>query len=86
MKTYTKEFALANIIQLTVGTNCPQGGDSGHGGRTTFEIKDLSSTDWDIKCETDQYGCKSLKVEFRGDHEAYNLLYALKYAAEVLER
>jgi hypothetical protein len=34
------EFFGANCLRVTVGTNCPQGGDSGHGGRTVLILED----------------------------------------------
>ena len=29
----------ANILTVRVGTNCPQGGDSGHGGKTVLSLQ-----------------------------------------------
>ena len=34
----SKVITSANILQVSAGTNCPQGGDAGHGGRTYFKI------------------------------------------------
>jgi hypothetical protein len=41
--TYTREVISCNILQVEAGTNGYQGGDSGHGGRTYFRIKDEGS-------------------------------------------
>ena len=40
--TYTREVISCNILQVEAGTNGFQGGDSGHGSRTYFRIKDLA--------------------------------------------
>ena len=45
------EFFSANTLRVTVGTNCPQGGDSGHGGRTILIFEDLGGTD--LRCPVD---------------------------------
>src|SRR5207245_528611 len=35
----TQAFVSCNELRVTVGTNCPQGGDSGHGGRTVLILE-----------------------------------------------
>lgn len=86
MKLITKTFESANIMELTVGTNTPQGGNSNHGGRTIFKLEDLSSTDWDIEIISDKYGNKKLSIEFGGDCEADLFIDILKYAAKTLKK
>ena len=43
--TEKTEIISANILEVEVGTNGPQGGDSGHGCRTYFKLQDGASTD-----------------------------------------
>lgn len=45
IETIKKEIVDCNIIEVEVGTTGHRGGDTGHGGRTVFKIKDLASTD-----------------------------------------
>ncbi len=45
INTFKKEIVSANILEVEVGTTGYMGGDTGHGGRTFFRIKDLASTD-----------------------------------------
>lgn len=80
-----------NVLELRVGTNCPQGGDTGHGGRTLFALKDLASTDWEIHV-TDRQGVtttvtdlKCFAVVLGGDAEQYTFTTLLKKAVQVLE-
>lgn len=46
VETLTKEFLAANAISVEVGTNGFKGGDSGHGSRTYFKLKDLGELIW----------------------------------------
>ena len=43
--TYTRDVVSANILEVEVGTTGYMGGDTGHGGRTYFRIKDEGGTD-----------------------------------------
>jgi hypothetical protein len=71
----------ANILAVTVETNCPRGGDSGHGGRTTLELRDEGSTD--IRVHTIPDG---VRIEFGGDSECGTLIECLRWAADALDR
>jgi len=96
VKIETEEFVDACILFVQVGTNCPKGGDSGHGGRTVFELSDSASFAWWIEIEggsevaeddertvvLDQPRRVRLVVE--GDAEAHNLLKALEFAAATI--
>lgn len=44
----TKCCVSANILKFVYGTNCPCGGDAGHGGKTILKIEDGCSTCWDV--------------------------------------
>ena len=45
IETVTSEFNRGNILRMTVGTNCPRGGDAGHGGRTVIMLNDAGGTE-----------------------------------------
>jgi hypothetical protein len=72
----------ANILELTIGTNAPCGGDGGHGARTLFELKDAGSTAMAV--DTDEHARATIVLS--GDAEAHTFLAALKQAVEVIER
>jgi hypothetical protein len=38
IETVTSEFNSANVLRMTVGTNCPRDGDAEHGGRTVITL------------------------------------------------
>jgi hypothetical protein len=83
--TYTREVISCNILQVEAGTNGFQGGDSGHGSRTYFRIKDLASTDINIRSHTDSYGGSEFEVTLGGDCELETMIRALKFITKVLE-
>lgn len=86
----TRQFISCNILEAFVSSNCPQGGDSGHGGRTVFRLKDISSTD--MSCEVKHHdgkvtnvdGVESVSITLRGDSEHSTLIEALEFAAKKL--
>ena len=82
---YKTEIASANIIEVKVGTTGFRGGDSGHGGRTYFSIKDLGGTDITVNTIKDPFGCKGFEVILGGDCELATLINALTYIKTKLE-
>jgi|ERR1019366_3144240 hypothetical protein len=79
-----QSFVSCNELRLTVGTNCPQGGDSGHGGRT---ILILENPNGDFRCGID--GAEALhasriEIVAGGDSEFETLLDGLEFAVETL--
>ncbi len=42
----SKEIVGCNIFKCSVNTNCPKGGDGGHGGFTIFKLENEGSTGW----------------------------------------
>lgn len=75
-----REFVSACILEAEVGTNCPQGGDTGHGGRTVIRFIDKGSTDI-----TDRSGFEGEAViQAGGDAEASLLADALEWAGQEL--
>ena len=74
-----------DILEVEAGTNGYQGGDSGHGGRTYFRIKDEGSTDMNIQTRSDRYGGSEVEVILGGDCELETMIRALKFITKVLE-
>ena len=76
----------ANITTVEVGTNCPQGGDSGHGGRTLFRIQDEAATDLRVRCddgpETD---ANSIAIILGGDCECEAFIELLERGLAALK-
>lgn len=86
IETVTEEFNSANILMATIGTNCPRGGDSGHGGRTVFILHDLGGTD--LRCSIDDNGqperVTKIEIVLGGDCECDTFADALEFAARTL--
>ncbi|HNU61740.1 MAG TPA: hypothetical protein PKL04_06040 [Methanofastidiosum sp.] len=61
----SKEFFSRNILEADVGSNCPCGGDGGHGGKTYLKITDGRNTGWNIKVKDLEEG--SIFSLFYGD-------------------
>jgi hypothetical protein len=54
--TYTRDVVSCNILEVEAGTNGYQGGDSGHGSRTYFRIKDEGLHGYEYPTRSDRYG------------------------------
>lgn len=78
--TWIAEIYSANIIEAEVGTTGFQGGDTGHGGRTYFRLKDLGSTDMLVTSKDDE-----VTMEFGGDTELDTFIQSLEFALKVLK-
>lgn len=84
--TYVRDVYSANILEVEAGTTGFMGGDTGHGGRTYFSIKDAGSTDIDINVIRDRYGdAEGFEVVLGGDCELETMIRALKFITKVLE-
>ena len=83
--TYSRDVVSANILEVEAGTTGYRGGDTGHGGRTYFKIKDAASTDMDINVLHDRDGCTGFEVTLGGDCELETMIRALKFITKVLE-
>ena len=85
ISTYTREVISANILEVEAGTTGYMGGDTGHGGRTYFRIKDCAATDMNVRTFMDKYGSKGFEVFLGGDCELETMIRALKFITKVLE-
>jgi hypothetical protein len=81
----SKEFVSCNILEIQVGTNCPQGGDTGHGGRTVLRLIDRASTD--MRCRINDREMisamgGSIEIVLGGDSECGTFIEALEFALD----
>ena len=68
--TYTRDVVSCNILEVEAGTTGFMGGDTGHGGRTYFAIRDEGCTDMDIRVIRDRFGdTEGFEVMLGGDCE-----------------
>ena len=83
----TPQFGIRTFITLgvTAATNCYQGGDSGHGGRTYICFEDLCSTDIDAVVSYGQDTNAKVEIMLGGDSELDSMIEALRWAANKLE-
>lgn len=72
----------ANIMTVTVDTNCPMGGDGGHGGKTRFVLKNDACTSWEINGD-DSY--EELEIVLYGDTECDTFIECLEFAVKTLQ-
>ena len=54
--TYSRDIYSCNILEVEAGSTGYMGGDTGHGGRTYFRIKDEGCTDMDVRVMRDRFG------------------------------
>lgn len=86
IRTKTKEICFCNLLEVMVGTNCPQGGDSGHGGRTLFKLANTGGTGWHALVDDIAISSfSSISIVMEGDSEAVTLIDALEWAAATLK-
>lgn len=75
--------SITNFCMMTVhaGTNCPQGGDSGHGGRTVFRLFDDGATVMEASVNGRPLEEASrIEIVLGGDAEADCFFEALEFA------
>ena len=85
LTTYSRDIYDCNVLSVEAGTTGYCGGDSGHGGRTYFRIKDEGGTDMHVVTHTDRFGCSEFEVLLGGDCELDTMIKALKFITKVLE-
>ncbi len=84
--TWKRDVISCNILSVEAGTNGLKGGDSGHGCRAYFSIKDECSTDMEVTRFVDKYGREhGFEVRLGGDTELLTTIEALKFIVKVLE-
>ncbi len=86
-KVTVHSHSLESACMMTVqaGTNCPQGGDAGHGGRTVFRIFDNGATNIEVSLnEETAREVRSVEIILGGDCEAECFAEALEFAARTI--
>lgn len=86
IETVIYEITSCNTLEVEAGTTGYMGGDSGHGGRTYFKIRDLGSTDIKVGF-TDKdnlYSTDGFYVELGGDCELDTMITALSCVIKIL--
>ena len=84
IETKEKTIFGACIMNVEAGTTGYMGGDTGHGGRTYFAIRNVSCVD--IKVNPVGYrGDGGFEVAFGGDEELREFIMALEFAARTLK-
>ena len=75
----------ANLLEVQVGTNCPQGGDAGHGGRTVLRLIDRGGTSMQCRVNDGSFvDASKIEIVLRGDSENETFTQALDFALNVL--
>ncbi|GEM_PF-1050293 len=91
-KTKSTEIEDACILGVEVGTNCPQGGDWGYGGRTYLALGNDGGVGWMVKVKDveGEEHCFDQPIEVEvllgGDAEYRCLIKALEFALNVLKK
>lgn len=83
---YGHSMTSFNMMTVEAGTNCPKGGDSGHGGRTVLRIHDDGASVITLRVdgqEIDQP--KSIEIVVGGDSEAATFIEGLEFAVGILK-
>ena len=85
VRMFSHSVDCLNWLTVDVGTNCPQGGDWGHGGRTVLRIINEHQTN--IQVGVDRGPLKpvdQIEIVLGGDSEASTFLEGLEFAVRVL--
>lgn len=87
ISVFSHEAHAFNTLRVDVGSNCPQGGDSGHGGRTLLRLTNLASTDMRVAIDGNTYqDVESVSLAFGGDSECDTLIECLEFALARLKQ
>jgi len=87
IEVHTDEFTSANILQVEAGTNCPQGGDCGHGGRTLLRLIDQGGTNIRVKIDGQEIRINdSIEIVLGGDCEHHTFVAALEFALKTYKQ
>jgi hypothetical protein len=82
---YSHSMVNANMLTIQAGTNCPQHGDSGHGGRTVLRFIDDGATALTVRVNGKEVEDPTeVELVFGGDTEAATLIEGLEFAVRVL--
>ena len=84
---YGVEATDACILSILAGTNCPKGGDGGHGGRTILLIKDLGGTvmSLDVNGKEVSTDLEEMRLVLHGDAECRVFIQAMDKTIRLLK-
>lgn len=81
---FKKCISNANFLDISVGTNCPKGGDAGFGGRTVLRLKNSTSLLVRVD-EGNQLEVNEIELIVKGDTECLTMIEALEFAVLTLK-
>ena len=85
VRLFTHRMDSLNALTIQAGTNCPQGGDSGHGGRTVLRVINEAHTDLRVRINGGAMeDVEQIEILLGGDCEAFTFAEGLEFAARVL--
>jgi len=75
------------IMSVLAGTNCPKGGDAGHGGVTVLLIKDLGSVCMELHADGKEVASQptTVRLVLRGDAECSTFIEGMSMAIRFLK-
>ena len=79
--TWIAQLVSSNMLEVEAGTTGYRGGDTGHGGRTYFRLKNLAGTDLEVNGEE----AEEVIIELGGDCELGTFVDALEFTLQVLK-
>lgn len=87
LTTFKKEFEELNTLEAEAGTTGYRGGDTGHGCRTYFALRDVIYTDIRVKVIRNRDGeSEGVEVVFGGDSELKTTIKALEFITKTLKK
>jgi hypothetical protein len=86
IKTSSFGVGIVCPFSVTVGTNCPQGGDSGHGGRTVLKFQQEGGADLRVSIDGGSLNpATTIEIVLGGDAECEEFIELLGQAAAKLK-
>ena len=86
VRVFGREIQAENVLRVEAGTNCPQGGDTGHGGRTLIRLRNVGSTDMSVRVNGGSLqAAESVEIVLGGDAEHGTIVDALEFVLSVLK-
>jgi hypothetical protein len=82
----SEQCVSANLLTVTAGTNCPQGCDAGHGGRTYLALTNDGGTCISVIVNGQRIDdADKIELIFAGDCERDTLVQALEFAIDQIK-
>lgn len=78
-------YMSCNALGVEVGTAGFCGGDSGHGSRTYFSLRNIADTDMTVSIDGKVYNPELVEFLFGGDCELETFIQSLEFALKILK-